>query len=278
MLKTKTSQVRPAFTLIELLVVIAIIAILAAILFPVFARARENARRSSCQSNLKQIGLGILQYTQDYDEQFPVGNIGTASPYVGRGWAVQILPYTKNSQIMLCPSDSGPPPSLLTGNRVAVSYPFNQSFLKDKDGNFNMRALPALTEPTRTVMCFEVTGGYMDPSDPNEDRSPTSNGAGLWGGNFGGGATSMLYATGLMDNMSATSTTNNHIGSAPYYTQHFDGSNFLAADGHVKWFKPDAISAGFSRTTSTSAQYANIQAEGLSYGGADKHAMSFSTY
>ncbi|RYG66851.1 DUF1559 domain-containing protein, partial [bacterium] len=67
----KTSITRQAFTLIELLVVIAIIAILAAILFPVFGRARENARRSSCQSNLKQIGLGIIQYVQDYDEKFP---------------------------------------------------------------------------------------------------------------------------------------------------------------------------------------------------------------
>src|SRR5689334_5202516 len=67
---------KPGFTLIELLVVIAIIAILAAILFPVFARARENARRASCQSNLKQIGLGIMMYTQDYDETFPRSAIG----------------------------------------------------------------------------------------------------------------------------------------------------------------------------------------------------------
>jgi prepilin-type N-terminal cleavage/methylation domain-containing protein len=67
----QTPSQRLGFTLIELLVVIAIIAILAAILFPVFGRARENARRSSCQSNLKQIGLGILQYNQDFDERFP---------------------------------------------------------------------------------------------------------------------------------------------------------------------------------------------------------------
>src|SRR5205809_4233116 len=65
-------RTRRAFTLIELLVVIAIIAILAAILFPVFSRARENARRASCQSNLKQIGLGFLQYAQDYDERLPL--------------------------------------------------------------------------------------------------------------------------------------------------------------------------------------------------------------
>ncbi len=76
--KPNTPKTCSAFTLIELLVVIAIIAILAAILFPVFARARENARRSSCQSNLKQIGLGIMQYTQDYDEKYPEGN--------GDGW------------------------------------------------------------------------------------------------------------------------------------------------------------------------------------------------
>lgn len=64
-------QNRTAFTLIELLVVISIIAVLAAILFPVFARARENARRASCMSNLKQIGLGFMMYTQDYDEMMP---------------------------------------------------------------------------------------------------------------------------------------------------------------------------------------------------------------
>ena len=95
---------RSAFTLIELLVVIAIIAILAAILFPVFGRARENARRSSCQSNLKQIGLGILQYTQDYDETMPqVSDSDTA----GAGsWRSAAQPYVKSKQLFRCPSQS----------------------------------------------------------------------------------------------------------------------------------------------------------------------------
>lgn len=93
---------RKAFTLIELLVVIAIIAILAAILFPVFARARENARRSSCQSNLKQIGFGVLQYVQDYDEVMPRVDDDGAAPL----WMDNIYPYIKSYQVFKCPSDS----------------------------------------------------------------------------------------------------------------------------------------------------------------------------
>ena len=94
---------RQAFTLIELLVVIAIIAILAAILFPVFARARENARRSSCLSNTKQLGLAALQYTQDYDEKLPP-SYDAGSPT--KIWAQLIEPYIKSRQVFFCPSDS----------------------------------------------------------------------------------------------------------------------------------------------------------------------------
>lgn len=83
------------FTLIELLVVIAIIAILAAILFPVFARAREKARQTSCLNNVKQQLMAVMQYVQDYDERYPIDRYG---------WVVLLRPYTKNDQIWVCPS------------------------------------------------------------------------------------------------------------------------------------------------------------------------------
>lgn len=117
------------FTLIELLVVIAIIAILAAILFPVFARARENARRSSCQSNLKQIGLGLVQYSQDYDEMFlNAGNDGGALI-----WGDLVQPYIKSIQVMECPSNTvrdfsyRPAAQRTTGYEVG-SYSMNSSY------------------------------------------------------------------------------------------------------------------------------------------------------
>jgi len=102
---------RSGFTLIELLVVIAIIAILAAILFPVFARAREKARQTSCLSNIKQLGMGMYMYTSDYDERTPIG-------YSGLGWWTgtwkeRVYPYVKNYQLYDCPSRrAGIPPAL----------------------------------------------------------------------------------------------------------------------------------------------------------------------
>src|SRR4028118_1242734 len=115
-------NVRKGFTLIELLVVIAIIAILAAILFPVFARARENARRASCQSNLKQVGLGLLQYIGDYDETLPFSFFGTAGNSTPAGtapdnykWMDAIQPHVKSEQPFNWPSDSAATPHLLSG-------------------------------------------------------------------------------------------------------------------------------------------------------------------
>ena len=119
------------FTLIELLVVIAIIAILAGILFPVFARARENARRISCISNLRQIGLGLLQYVQDYDEQNTREWYGTNSgpsdaPGTGGDrykWMDAIFPYVKSEQLFNCPSHRLPV-TIVAGGSTFDKYKF----------------------------------------------------------------------------------------------------------------------------------------------------------
>ena len=116
----------------------------------------------------------------------------------------------------------------------------------------------------------------MDPSNTNDTNSPVGNGQGLWGGNRGNGDTSLQYATGALRNLALDSSNSNRAGTnGDFDPAHFDGANYLAADGHVKWFKPSAISAGFNRSSSTSASAGN-EAEGADYGGADKHAMTFS--
>lgn len=110
---------KKGFTLIELLVAIAIVSILATILFPVFARAREGGRRSSCLSNLRQVGLGLQQYTQDYDSRFPQAyyyNDGVASSSGYSQWSGLIQPYTKSFQIFVCSSSKGLPPTNFDGS------------------------------------------------------------------------------------------------------------------------------------------------------------------
>ena len=99
---------RRGFTLIELLVVIAIIAILAAILFPVFARAREKARQASCQSNEKQLSLAVIMYIADYDQKYPTNWFGRCAPPVLPYWGDVVYPYVKNSQLYACPSSDQP--------------------------------------------------------------------------------------------------------------------------------------------------------------------------
>ena len=149
---------RLAFTLIELLVVIAIIAILAAILFPVFAKARENARRASCQSNEKQIGLGILQYTQDYDETYPRRHMATEQ----QSWRVVIQPYLKSSQLFACPSNPFKN-SLAYDGTMPVSYGCNgwDNNNTPFDGN-NTVSIASIQRPSEQVLVGESTYSWSE--------------------------------------------------------------------------------------------------------------------
>ena len=235
-------RVQKAFTLIELLVVIAIIAILAAILFPVFARARENARRSSCQSNLKQIGLGILQYTQDYDEKFPYGLPVTGMNWRGVGWAGEIYPYVKSAQIYVCPSDPKGGGASTIG-ATPMSYALS--------GFVGGRSLTDVQESARQVMLSEIKSGanvVVTLSDEGQGassdyKSPIDFGDNiaaarpdLTGECCGNPFASMIQATGpLRDTLGGTNNTANN------QPRHFDGANYLMVDGHVKWFKGSAV-------------------------------------
>ena len=165
---------RRGFTLIELLVVIAIIAILAAILFPVFAKAREKARQTSCLSNMKQIALGLLSYAQDYDECFPsewasyAGSISYfldgSSPtggYCNWGFDNRILPYTKNRQIFRCPSDG-----LITNRAARTDCSVDKQRECDSSYGLNQNAcgyqpLAAFTKPAETIMLSETRMDHL---------------------------------------------------------------------------------------------------------------------
>ncbi len=229
-----------AFTLIELLVVIAIISILAAILFPVFGRARENARRSSCQSNMKQIGLGILQYIQDCDENLPMRftrvpfTSANGTNYGVQSWRKMTQPYLKSAQIFQCPSNPRKEDGTTTDD-LPISYAANRIDCGSSGGVFMdqnsgcgttgqvlvpaswptaepyLVPLPIITLPSSTIMVVESTSRYT------EYRGDGSTGT-----------------TGSFNQPTASGTANPGV----LFSGHLTTANFLFCDGHVKSLKP----------------------------------------
>ncbi len=227
--KCRIVEKRTGFTLIELLVVIAIIAILAAILFPVFARARENARRASCQSNLKQIALGVFQYKQDYDEKLPVvayanGTGAANSPY---GWADSLQPYLKSTQIYQCPSETTAPDSTPTSIGY-TDYWINASAAGASDAEFNA--------VSQTVLLGDGDGTASgDANYGSRSRYAMQAGATTEGVTTPASCTPKL-------------TVPVTVATGRGASRHLDGGNYAFADGHVKWLK--ATASGSSTSTS----------------------------
>ncbi len=222
--QVRSASRRPAsaFTLIELLVVIAIIAILAAILFPVFARARESARKTSCLSNMRQLGLAFQTYTQDYDEAMPNCTDGTPGAGLYGAWNFYsvfpansnpgsydvkqggLYPYVKNAQVYICPSDS-------EGRRSGNSYAANSCVFQGSAIGFETgKPLAAFDAPAS----FMLLGEEASLSGTSSDASSFSTDDGY-----------MLYIANV------------------FSTRHSLGSNLNFVDGHSKWFRPEKILA-----------------------------------
>lgn len=242
------------FTLIELLVVIAIIAILAAILFPVFAQAREKARQSSCASNMKQMGLAVIQYAQDYDESYPNG---LQSGWYAASWAYNVQPYIKSVDVFRCPSDSGSGDPIRYGTNdyswagPRMSYVANgliqwngsananfgimtrgESWIQD----FGVQTLAGVSRSADTVMLAERAAIY-----PTASTTPGS--AYLWGpGCLLTNVPADDVAPQAIPDGSRAATVNPYDpagkngGVTPL---HAGMGNFAFADGHVKAMKPE---------------------------------------
>jgi prepilin-type N-terminal cleavage/methylation domain-containing protein/prepilin-type processing-associated H-X9-DG protein len=238
------------FTLIELLVVIAIIAILAAILFPVFAQAREKARSTACLSNMKQIGNALMMYAQDYDEKttwfFNAGSADAAKDPLAGYWYQLLLPYTKNVQVFICPSvgtrgpatdfpswpyctpDQKPYPNL---RRCGYGFNFGHVNYGGGDPYFRpsgeTKSLAAIGEPARTLYIADSTLASKNPNAGWQD---------IW-------CPILPHKKRLAANLDlyAKDKANGPPPNTNIARRHSGGANAVFMDGHAKWYPYDAF-------------------------------------
>jgi prepilin-type N-terminal cleavage/methylation domain-containing protein/prepilin-type processing-associated H-X9-DG protein len=240
------------FTLIELLVVIAIIAILAAILFPVFAQAREAARSSSCLSNTKQLSLGFMQYIQDYDERFPSwtweffcngGNAGQARDS-SAFWTMAIYPYVKNTGVYKCPDDLGE----LTDAWAGCSDDNGKNDLFNTQPNYVSYGFCEYLADTPKYAAIPAPAQQLLLSD-SVDQLTSVGPLGWWGGGAASIVARVAFANDTDGNIftengswNETWTATNFLsyfsqGQLDSATRHHGGANIAFADGHSKYFK-----------------------------------------
>jgi prepilin-type N-terminal cleavage/methylation domain-containing protein/prepilin-type processing-associated H-X9-DG protein len=231
-----------AFTLIELLVVIAIIAILAAILFPVFAQARDKARQAACLSNTKQLGTGVAMYIQDYDEMLPMGGHNAHNDTVGPNrWYKMVYPYVKNVQVYGCPN------SQANATGVLLHPTLKANGMPQSSGGYGMSINLGLWQNARSIADVKDSAGTFIICETAWLRDGFQNGANLtnpetwftyefqgtdWQVYPPGGwnSTYSAYAAPIDDN-----TRRRPVG------RHAGGLNIIYCDGHAKWSKIGAF-------------------------------------
>lgn len=210
---------RSGFTLIELLIVIAIVAILAALLLPVFLTARGRAYRTQCASNLKQIGLAMTMYEGDNEEKLMPGHLlATPSPVNGNdyaGWAGACNTYAHDPRVFACPTDTTPEGMLAGEKTFPLTYFLNVNLsAKYTPGGLSVSEI---SSPSVSVLVAEATGGGV-LSNPCRLGNPDETDSAL--------ANRFVSVDG------------------PGANRHGDGRNFLLADGHVRWMRPQVVSVG----------------------------------